>query len=58
MKIRIFLQKTFLPNVAHGNMSTMWSMSTMCPVVAFAGSVAACGLRGSFTSALNDFKYK
>jgi hypothetical protein len=43
MKIRIFLQKTFLPNVAQkDNMSTMWSMFTMCPVVAFARSVAAC----------------
>ena len=47
MKIRIFLQITFLHIVAHGNMSTKWSMSTMwsmffmCPAVAFAGTVAA-----------------
>ena len=41
MKIRIFLQKTFLHIVAHGNMSTKWSMFFMCPVVAFAGTVAA-----------------
>ena len=28
--------------MAHGNMSTMWSMSTMYPVMVIAGSVAAC----------------
>ena len=42
MKIRIFLQNFFLPIVAHGTMPTMWSMTPICPAVAFARSGAAC----------------